>query len=163
MAWISLNLVPRVHLRLISSNCVSSDPTPNIWWQTVDRGAPGRGKALRFILVNPGRHGSTMRSSWWTCDSYSERCHSIGFQFHRCLKNSATMFQAAVRQSAMINPIDGAAWPPIRTPSMITWSYGLPFSKIQAMKPEESGWSGVTIGQRSIPPASTQRSTGLRR
>jgi hypothetical protein len=44
MARTSLNLEPRVHLRLISSTCVSSDPTQNIWWWDIDRGAPGRGK-----------------------------------------------------------------------------------------------------------------------
>jgi hypothetical protein len=45
---------------------------------------------------------------------------TIGFEFHRGLKNSATMFQAVVRQPAMINLIDGPAQPPIRTPSMTT-------------------------------------------
>jgi hypothetical protein len=68
--------MPRVHLRLISSTCVSSDPTPNIWRWDIDRDASGRGEALRFILVDSGRHGSTTWSSWWTCDSYSECCHS---------------------------------------------------------------------------------------
>jgi hypothetical protein len=34
---------------------------------------------------------------------------TTGFEFHRGLKNSATTFQAAVRQPAMINLIDGPA------------------------------------------------------
>jgi hypothetical protein len=72
----SLNLVPHVHLRLISSTYVLSDHTPNIWRWDVDRGAPGRGEALRFILMNSGCRRSTMRSSLRTCDSCSERCHS---------------------------------------------------------------------------------------
>jgi hypothetical protein len=75
-AWTSLNLMSHVHLILISSTCVPSDTTPNIWRWDVDRGAPGRGEALRFVLVNSWRRGSMMRSSWWTCDSCSEHCHS---------------------------------------------------------------------------------------
>jgi hypothetical protein len=47
---ISLNLMPRVHVRLISSTCVPSNLTLNIWWQTVDRGAPGRGKRWESSL-----------------------------------------------------------------------------------------------------------------
>jgi hypothetical protein len=33
-----------VHIRLISPTYVPSNPTTNIWWPDVDRGAPGRGK-----------------------------------------------------------------------------------------------------------------------
>jgi hypothetical protein len=37
-----------------------------------------------------------------------ERCTTtIGFDFHQCLKNSATTFQVIVRQSTTTNPIDG--------------------------------------------------------
>jgi hypothetical protein len=35
-AQTSLKLVPHVHLRLISSTYVPSDPTPNIWWWDID-------------------------------------------------------------------------------------------------------------------------------
>jgi hypothetical protein len=63
-------------MRLISLTCVPSDPTPSIWWSDVDRGVPGRGEALRFILVNLWHRGSTMRSSWRACSSYSECRHS---------------------------------------------------------------------------------------
>jgi hypothetical protein len=38
-----------------------------------------------------------------------QRTTTIGFEFHRCLKNSATTFQAVVRQPATINLIDGPA------------------------------------------------------
>jgi hypothetical protein len=39
-----------------------------------------------------------------------ERCMmTIGFNFSRGLKNSATMFEAAVRQPTTTNPIDGLA------------------------------------------------------
>jgi hypothetical protein len=72
----SKNLVSCVHMRLISPTCVPSDPTPNIWWPDVDRDAPGRGKVLRFILVNSWHRGSTMRSSWRACSSCSECHHS---------------------------------------------------------------------------------------
>jgi hypothetical protein len=60
-----------------------------------------------------------------------ERCMiTIGFEFPRRLKNLATMFQAAVRQSAMTNPIDGPAQPSIETPSMTIRSSGLALSEI---------------------------------
>jgi hypothetical protein len=49
----SQNPVPRVHLRLISLICVSSDHTSNIWRWDIDRGAAGRG-------------GKRWDSSWWT-------------------------------------------------------------------------------------------------
>jgi hypothetical protein len=49
MVRTSLNLVPHVHLRLTSLTYVPSDPTPNIWWQTIDRGASGRGKRSRSV------------------------------------------------------------------------------------------------------------------
>jgi hypothetical protein len=63
-------------MRLISLTCVSSDPTPNIWWPDIDWGMPGRGEARRFILVNPCHRGSTTRSSWRACSSCSECRHS---------------------------------------------------------------------------------------
>jgi hypothetical protein len=68
--------MPCVHIRLISPTYVPSDSTPSIWWPDVDRAAPGRGEALRFILVNSWHRGSTMRSSWRACSSCSERRHS---------------------------------------------------------------------------------------
>jgi hypothetical protein len=75
-AQTSLKLMLRVHLRLISSTCVPSIPTPNIWRRTIERGTPGRGEALRFMLVNSWLCGSTMRSSWRACNSCSEHCYS---------------------------------------------------------------------------------------
>jgi hypothetical protein len=38
-----------------------------------------------------------------------QRTMIIDFVFHRGLKNSATTFQAVIRQPAMINPIDSPA------------------------------------------------------
>jgi hypothetical protein len=62
----------------------------------------------------------------------------INFEFHRCLKDSVTTFQAVIRQPAMTNPIDSPARPPIRTPSTTTRPSGLALSEIRTMKPEES-------------------------
>jgi hypothetical protein len=78
------------------------------------------------------------------------------------LKSSTTTFQVAVRQPATTNSIDGPARPPIGIPSTTTQSSGLALSEIRTMNPKESVWSGIAIGQRLIPPASTQRSTVLR-
>jgi hypothetical protein len=58
------------------------------------------------------------------------RMTTIGFEFHRGLKNSATMFQAVVRQIATTNPTDGSVRPLIGTPSMTTRSSGLALSEI---------------------------------
>jgi hypothetical protein len=63
-------------MRLISPTCVPSDPTPSIWRPDVDRGEPGRRKALRFVLANPWHRGSMMKSSRWACNSCSKRHHS---------------------------------------------------------------------------------------
>jgi hypothetical protein len=63
---------------------------------------------------------------------------TIGFEFHRGLKNSATMCQAAVRQPDTTNSIDDPAQSPIGTPSTTTQSSGLALSEIRTMKPEES-------------------------
>jgi hypothetical protein len=65
-----------VHIRLILLTCVSSDPTSSIWRPDVDRGAPGRGEVLIFILVNSWHHGSMMRSFRRACSSCSECRHS---------------------------------------------------------------------------------------
>jgi hypothetical protein len=62
----------------------------------------------------------------------------MGFGFHQGLKNSTTMFQAAVSRSATTNLIGGPARPPIGTPSTTTQSSGLALSEIQATKPKES-------------------------
>jgi hypothetical protein len=60
-----------------------------------------------------------------------ERCAmSIGFEFHRGLKNSATTSQASVRQLAITNPIDGPAQPPIETSSTTIQSSELALSEI---------------------------------
>jgi hypothetical protein len=120
--------MPYVHVRLISPTCVPSDPTLNIWWSDVDRGAPGRGKALRFVLVNSWHRGSMTRSFQWACSSCSKHRHSqrhtTTFWIRRAvhdddlehpaqqyeewctttilstrLKNSATTFQAAIRKT----------------------------------------------------------------
>jgi hypothetical protein len=87
---------------------------------------------------------------------------TVDFEFPRSLKNSATTFQAAVRQLATTDLIDSPTRPPIGTPSMTTGSFELALSEIRTTKLEESTWSGVANGKRSIPPASTQRSTGPR-
>jgi hypothetical protein len=44
-----------------------------------------------------------------TQEQEERRTTVISFEFHRGLENSATMFQAAVRQLATTNPIDGPA------------------------------------------------------
>jgi hypothetical protein len=80
----------------------------------------------------------------------------VGFEFPRDPKNSYAMFQAAVRQLTMIDLIDSTTRPAIKTRSP-----GLILGEIQTTKSEESTWSGVAIRKRSIPPASTQRSTDL--
>jgi hypothetical protein len=68
-----------------------------------------------------------------------ERCTTIiGFEFHRCLKNSATTFQAVVRQPSTTNPIDSPARSPIGTPSMTIGSFRLALSEIRTTKPDES-------------------------
>jgi hypothetical protein len=76
------------------------------------------------------------------------RTMTIRFEFTRGLKNSATMFQAAVRQPAMTDPIDGLTRPPIGIPSTTTRSSRLALGEIRTMKPEESAMSGVTIRKR---------------
>jgi hypothetical protein len=73
------------------------------------------------------------------------------------LKISVTTFQAAVRQPAMTDLIDGPTRPLIGTSSMTTRSSGLALTEIQTMKPEEQ-----EIEKRSIHPASVQRSIDLR-
>jgi hypothetical protein len=158
-----------VHLRLISSTYIPSVPTQNIWWQTIDRGAPGRGEVLRFILVNSWLRGSTSALPFTvgeddnlehpTKEQEEWRTMMISFEFPRGLNNSTTTFL----QPVITNPIDGPTWPPIRTPSTTTQSSGLALSEIRTTKPKESTWLGVAIGKRSIPPASTQWSTGPRR
>jgi hypothetical protein len=66
------------------------------------------------------------------------RCTTtISFEFPQSLKNSATTFQAAVRQPATKNLIDGPTRPPIGTSSMIIRSSGLALNEIRTMKPEE--------------------------
>jgi hypothetical protein len=69
-------------MRLISPIYIPSVPAPNIWRQDVDRGALGRGEALRFVLVNSWHRESTMRSSRWAYSScsksrYSQRCTTM--------------------------------------------------------------------------------------
>jgi hypothetical protein len=72
-----------------------------------------------------------------THEQEARRTTTIGFEFPQSLKNSATTFQAAVRQSAMADPIDGPTRPPIGTSSMTTQSSELALIEIQTMKPEE--------------------------
>jgi hypothetical protein len=55
-----------------------------------------------------------------TQEQEERRTTTIGFEFHRGFKNSATMFQTTVGQLATINPIDSLTRLPIRTPSMTT-------------------------------------------
>jgi hypothetical protein len=98
-----------------------------------------------------------------TQEQEERRIATIGFEFTRGLKNSATTFQAAVRQSATINLIESPTRPLIVTPLTTTQSFGLALGEIRTTKHEESTWSGVAIRKRSIPPTSTQRSTSLQR
>jgi hypothetical protein len=73
-----------------------------------------------------------------TQEQEERRTTMIGFEFHRGLKNSATMFQPAVRQPTMTNSIDNLTRLPIETPSMTTRSFGLALGEIRTTKPEES-------------------------
>jgi hypothetical protein len=73
-----------------------------------------------------------------TQEQEERRRTTIDFKFHRGLKNSTTMFQAAVRQPATTNPIDGLARPSIGAPSMTTQSFELALSEIRTTKLEES-------------------------
>jgi hypothetical protein len=137
----------RVHLRLISSTCVFSVPTLNIWRWDVDRGTLETGKVLRFILVNSWLCGSTTTLSFMvgegdylehTAQEQEERRMTmIDFKFPRGLKNSVTTFQPAVRQPTAINLINGPTRSPIRTPSMTTRSSGLAIGKIWIAKHED--------------------------
>jgi hypothetical protein len=63
-------------MKLILPTCVPSNSTLNIWRPDIDRGALGRGEALRFILVNSWHRGSTTKSSRRACSSCSECRHS---------------------------------------------------------------------------------------
>jgi hypothetical protein len=67
----------------------------------------------------------------------ARRMTTIGFEFPRSLKNSATTFQAAVRKPAMTDSIDDPTRPPIGTSSMTTRSSGLALTEIRTMKLEE--------------------------
>jgi hypothetical protein len=62
---------------------------------------------------------------------------TIGIEFPQSLKNSVTTLQAAVRQPATTDLIDGLTRPPIETSSMTTRSSGLALTEIRTMKPEE--------------------------
>jgi hypothetical protein len=59
---------------------------------------------------------------------------TIGFETN----NSATVFEAAVKQLATINPIDGPTRPPIGTLLMTIRSSELALSVIRTTKPKES-------------------------
>jgi hypothetical protein len=67
----------------------------------------------------------------------ARRTTMIDFEFPRSFKNLATTFQAAVRQPATTDPIDGLTRPPIETSSTTTRSSGLALTEIRTMKPEE--------------------------
>jgi hypothetical protein len=67
----------------------------------------------------------------------ARRTTTIDFKFPRSLKNSATTFQAAVRQPTTTDPIDGLTRPSIGTLSTTTRSSGLALTEIRTMKPEE--------------------------
>jgi hypothetical protein len=56
----------------------------------------------------------------------------------RGLENSTTTFQAAVRQLALTNLIDGPARPLIGTPSITTRSSRLALNEIRTTEPGES-------------------------
>jgi hypothetical protein len=67
----------------------------------------------------------------------ARRTTTIGFEFPRSLKNSATRFRATVKQLATTYPIDGLTRSPIETLSTTTRSSGLALTEIRIMKPEE--------------------------
>jgi hypothetical protein len=67
----------------------------------------------------------------------ARRTTMIGFEFPRRLKNSATTFQAAVRQPVTIDPIDGPTRPLIGASSTTTRSSGFALTEIRTLKPEE--------------------------
>jgi hypothetical protein len=67
----------------------------------------------------------------------ARRTMTIGFKFPQSLKNSATTFQAAVRQSATTVSIDGLTRPPIETSTTTTRSSGLALTQNWTMKSEE--------------------------
>jgi hypothetical protein len=73
-----------------------------------------------------------------TQEQKERRTTTIGFEFHRGLKNSATTCQATVRQQATINLINGLVRLLIGTLSTTTRSSGLALSEIQTIKSEES-------------------------
>jgi hypothetical protein len=114
-------------------------------------------RTLPFMTVEDDdlKHPTQEQEEWHTT--------TIGFEFHRGLKNSVTTFWAVVSQPATTNSIDSPAWLPTWTPSATTRYYRLALGEIWTTKTEESMWSSVAIGKRSIPLASTQRSIGLRR
>jgi hypothetical protein len=72
-----------------------------------------------------------------THEQKARRTTTIGFEFPQSLKNSATTFQAAIRQPGTTDPIDGLTRPSIGTSSMTTQSSGLALTEIWIMKPEE--------------------------
>jgi hypothetical protein len=72
-----------------------------------------------------------------THEQEARRTTTIGFEFPRSLKNSVSTFQAAVRQPATTDPIDGLTQPSIETSSTTTRSSGLALTEIRTMKHEE--------------------------
>jgi hypothetical protein len=88
------------------------------------------GSTIRRVVHNDNlEHPAHEQEAWCTT--------TIGFEFPRCLKNSTTTFQVAVKQPAMTDPIDGLTRPTIGTSSMTTRSSGLALTEIWIMKPEE--------------------------
>jgi hypothetical protein len=67
----------------------------------------------------------------------ARRTTTIGSEFPRSLKNSATTFLAVVSQPALTDMIDGLTQPPIGTSSTTTRSSGLALTEIRTMKHEE--------------------------
>jgi hypothetical protein len=118
----------------------------DLWWEVPDEHV--------VPIWNIVIHNSAWRRSWApgstirrvvhddelehpAHEQKARRTTTIGFEFPRSLKNSATTFQAMVRQPAMTDPIDGPTWPTIGTSSTTIQSFGLALTEIRTIKPEE--------------------------
>jgi hypothetical protein len=105
--------MPCVHLRLILSTCVSSDPTLNIHpvelrvsWIYYEKFLTYMRFLFRTLLFTAEKDDDLERP---TQEQEERRTTTIDFKFHPGLKNSVTTFQAVVRQPAVITPIDSPA------------------------------------------------------
>jgi hypothetical protein len=104
------------------STYVFSDSTPNIRpvelrvpWIYYEKYLTDMRFLFRTLLFTAKKDDDLERP---TQEQEERRTTTIDFKFHPGLKNLVTTFQAVVRQSAMITPIDSPARPLIRTPLM---------------------------------------------